>query len=264
MNALLALLLAVAPDAPRALVLPDPSGSVLAASSAGTPQSLLDARQLGEQLRYEEAVVEYQRYLSTPERPVKERSLALFELGFIHLVLGDEATAQARALEALELDPRLALPAGTPPKQLDFLTRTRKAWLARARLEVKDRAAADPASLVRVAVADPEQKVARVLVRHSANSTGPFASTEMKCEAEQCEALLPSPTGDSSFTAYYFVEALDATQATIARAGGAEAPSQLVVVDVRPWYQSPLVWAIAGAVIVGGAAVGYALAPGPR
>jgi hypothetical protein len=86
----------------------------------------------------------------------------------------------------------------------------------------------------------------------------------MKCEGGSCLAALPSPTGDSSFTAYYFVEALDATQATIARAGGADAPAQLAVVNTKPWYQSPWVWGIAGAVIIGGAAVGYALAPGPR
>lgn len=265
MNVLLALVMAVAPgDSPRTLVLPDFSGSVLAASNAGTPQSLLDARKLAEALRYEEAVVEFQRYLTTPERPVKERSGALFELGFIHLVLGDEATAQARAIEALELDPKLTLPGGTPQKQVDFLNRTRKAWLARARLEVKDRESSDAASLVRVSVSDPEQKVARVLIRYSAKSVGPFSSAQMTCEEGQCSAALPSPTGDPSFTAYYFVEALDATQATIARAGGADAPNQLVVVDSRPWYQSPWVWAIAGAVIVGGAAVGYALAPGPR
>lgn len=265
MNVLLTLVLAVAPgDAPRLLVMPDVSGSALAASNAGTPQSLLDARKLAEALRYEEAVVEYQRYLSTPERPVKERSLALFELGFLHLVLGDEATAQARAIEALELDPKLSLPPGTPQKQVDFVTRTRKTWLARARLEVKDREGSDAASLVRVEVSDPEQKVARVLIRYSAKSVGPFASAEMTCEAQQCSAALPSPTGEPSFTAYYFIEALDAAQATIARAGGADAPAQLVVVDQRPWYQSPWVWAITGAVIVGGAAVGYALAPGPR
>jgi hypothetical protein len=262
---LLTLLLAAAPpDAPRTLVMPDVSGSALAATAAGTPQSLLDARKLSEALRYEEAVVEYQRYLPTPERPVKERSAALFELGFIHLVLGDEVTAQARAIEALELDPKLSLPPGTPQKQTDFLARTRKAWLARARLEVLERESSDAASLVRVSVSDPEQKVARVHVRSSAKSGGPFSSTEMSCADGQCTAALPSPTGEPSFTAYYFIEALDASQATIARAGGADAPSQLVVVDARPWYQSPWVWAIAGTVIVGGAALGFALAPGPR
>lgn len=264
MTALVALLLAFGPDAPRTLVLPDAAGGVLAVSGAGTPQSLLDARKLAEQLRYEEAVVEYQRYLSTPERPVKERSLALFELGFIHLVLGDEATAQTRAIEALELDPKLTLAPGTAQKQLDFLSRTRKAWLARARLEVKERESADAAALVRVAVSDPEQKVVRVLLRVAPRAAGPFSSQEMTCDAEQCTAALPSPTGDPSFTAYYFVEALDSAQATIARAASADAPNQLVVVESRPWYQSPWVWAIAGAVIVGGAAVGYALAPGPR
>ncbi len=265
MTLLLALVLAGSPDAPRLLVLPDPGGSFLgAANAANTPQSLLDARKLGEQLRYEEAVVEYQRYLSVPDRPFRERASALFELGFIHLVLGDEATAQQRAVEALELDPKLSLPPGTPQKQVEFLTRSKKAYLARARLEVKDREGSDAASLVRVSVSDPEGKVARVLIRHSAKSVGPFRSTEATCEAERCTAALPSPTGEPSFTAYYFVEALDASQATIARAGGADSPFQLVVVDTRPWYQSPWVWAIAGVVVVGGAAVGYALAPGTR
>jgi hypothetical protein len=263
-NIVLFLALAAVPGAPQLLVLPAPSGSVLAASNASTPQSLLDARKLGEQLRYEEALVEYQRYLSTPERPVKERSVALFELAFIHLVLGDEATAQTRAIEALELDPRLTATTGAAQKQVDFLNRTRTAWLGRARLEVRDREGADAASLVRASLSDPEQKVARVLIRASAKSSGPFTSVEMKCKAGLCTATLPSPTGEPSFTAYYFVEALDTTQATIARAGSAEAPSQLVVVDTRPWYQSPWVWGIAGSVIVAGAAIGYALAPGPR
>lgn len=255
-------MLAFGPDTPRALVMPDVSGSTLAA--AGVPQSLIDARKLGEQLRYEEAAVEYQRYLSTPERPVKERSLALFELGFIHLVLGDDATAQSRAIEALELDPKLTLPSGTAQKQVDFLTKTKRAWQARARLEVKDRDAQDAASFVRVSIADPERQVSRVVLRSSAKSQGPFTSHEMKCDEALCTAQLPSPTGDSSFTAYYFIEALDSAQATIARAGSADAPQQLVVVESTPWYQSPWVWGIAGAVIVGGAAVGFALAPGPR
>lgn len=261
MNALIALVFAFA-DAPTLVVLPAPTGTVLV-TSVGLPQSLMDARKLGEQLRYEEAVVEYQRYLTTPERPSKERSAALFELGFIHLVLGDEATAQQRALEALELDPKLVLPVGTPQKQLEFLERSRKAWFARARLEVKDRLSSDAPSMIRAGLADPEQKVARVLVRFSDKSGGPFASTEMTCRSD-CTVALPSLKGESSFTAYYFIEALDASQATIARAASAEAPFQLIVVDTKPWYQSPWVWAITGAVLVGGAAVGYALAPGPR
>ena len=45
---------------------------------------------MAEQLRYEEAVVEYQRYLATPDRPIAERANALLELGFVHLVLGDQ------------------------------------------------------------------------------------------------------------------------------------------------------------------------------
>src|SRR5438067_2378412 len=81
-----------------------------AAGPSEIPQSLIDARRLTDELRYEEAVVEYQRYLVDRDRPVKERAKALLELGFIHLVLGDEVSAEQRATEALDLDPTLKLP----------------------------------------------------------------------------------------------------------------------------------------------------------
>src|SRR4051812_9699437 len=64
-----------------------------------TPRSLLEARRLADQLRYEEAIVEYQRYLADNDRPANERAKALLEMGFIYLVLGDESTAQRRAVE---------------------------------------------------------------------------------------------------------------------------------------------------------------------
>src|SRR5882672_7915977 len=86
------------------------------------PESLASARKLADALRYEEAVVEYQRYLGVAgDRPVRERASALFELGFIHLVLGDEATASARATDALALDATLSLPPSAPARQVDFL-----------------------------------------------------------------------------------------------------------------------------------------------
>src|SRR5689334_19353518 len=115
--------LAVIPDSPRAFVLvPESSGSaVLAAAPNDAPPSLLEARKLADQLRYEEAVVEYQRYLSQAGRPAKERASALVELGFIHLVLGDEATANARAAEALSLDENPSVLAGAPARELDWL-----------------------------------------------------------------------------------------------------------------------------------------------
>lgn len=265
---LLALVLALAPlDAPRTIVLLPESGArevVLAAAPVTeTPPSLVEARKLNEQLRYEEAVVEYQRYLALPDRPLKERASALMELGFIHLVLGDNANAEARAQEAFELDPKLAAPTGAPAKQVDFVKRMRQAYLSRARVELEPRRDDDAPSLVRVVVADPQQVVTRVLLRHALTATGPYASSEMTCDGEACTGFIPPPKGVSSYTAWYFVEALDPTNGTVAKVASPDSPLQLSVVDQKPWYTSPWVWGITGAALVGVATVVYLLAPQP-
>lgn len=263
--ALLSLCLAALPDAPRAIVLAPEAGAalVLAAASTATPPSLLEARKLNEQLRYEEAVVEYQRYLAVPDRPLTERAAALLELGFIHLVLGDQANAEARALEALELDPKLTVPSTAPGKQVDFVARMRKAYLARARLELLPREEGDPPYVVRVKVVDPEKQVTRVLLRHALTSTGPFYSSELTCEADLCRGAIPPPQGATGFTAWYYVEALDAMQLTAAKVASPDSPLQLSVVDQKAWYQSPVVWAVSGAALVAIGAVVFLLAPAP-
>lgn len=266
MHLLLAVSLAMLPDAPRTIVLlPEGNGAglVLAATATATPPSLLEARKLSDQLRYEEAVVEYQRYLAVPERPLKERASALLELGFIHLVLGDQANAETRALEALELAPDLSVPSSAPAKQVDFVARMKKVYLARARIALEPRQDGDQPFVVRVTVADPEKKVARVLLRHALTSTGPFYSSEMTCDGDACVGSIPPPKDASSFTSWYYVEALDGAQATAAKVGSPESPLQLAVVDQKAWYTSPVVWGITGAALVGIATVVYFLAPQP-
>ncbi len=236
---------------------------LVAVSLAAAPTPLTEARKLADQLRYEESVVEYQRYLAVPERPVAERAAAMQELGFIHLVLGDEANAESRTLEALELDPRLQAPASAPPRQQDFMGRMRKRAAARAHLDVVPRHPDDAPALVRVAVKDPEKRVQRVLVRHAGAAQGPYTATELSCADNGCQGLIPAPRDSASFTAWYYVEALDVGQATLARAGTPEAPLQLAVVDQRPWYTNPWVWGVAGAALVGAAGVTFALSPAP-
>lgn len=264
---LLALVLAALPDAPRTIVLLPESGALLpavvAAAGSSTPSSLQDARKMAEQLRYEEAVVEYQRYLATPDRPVSERANALLELGFIHLVLGDQLNAESRALEALELDPKLSVPSTAPTKQVDFVGKMRRLYQSRARLELQPRDDADPPYVVKVKVVDPEKKVTRLLLRHALTATGPYYSSEMTCVDELCTGSIPPPKDVSSFTAWYFVEALDPTQLTAAKVASAESPLQLSVVDQKPWYASPVVWGVTGAALVGIATVVFLLAPQP-
>jgi tetratricopeptide (TPR) repeat protein len=265
---LLALLLSAMPDTPRAIVLTPESGAMelvvaAPASSTAMPSSLVDARKMAEQLRYEEAVVEYQRYLATPDRPLAERANALLELGFVHLVLGDASNAETRAIEALELDPKLSVPSTAPAKQVDFVAKMRKLFLSRARLELQQRNDSDPPYIVRVKVLDPEKKVTRVLLRHALTSTGPYYSSEMTCEDDLCTGAIPPPQDVSSFTAWYFVEALDPTQLTAAKVASPETPLQLSIVDQKPWYTSPVVWGISGAAMVGIATVVFLLAPQP-
>lgn len=264
---LLALVLAIAPaDRPVALVLAPESGArvaIAATASTEMPASLVDARKLGEQLRYEEAVVEYQRYLALPERPLRERAEALLELAFIHFVLGDSANAEARAQQAFELDSKVTAPANAPSKQLDFVAQVRQRYLSRARLEVEPRHDGDAASQVRVQLSDPERAVSRVVLRHAPAAGGPWASTPLKCEAGACTGFIPPPSGANSYTSWYFVEGLDAHDATVARLAGPEAPLQLSVVNQRPWYTNPVVWGVTGAALVGVAAVVYFLSPSP-
>lgn len=257
-------LLAAAPDAPRAFVLlPEGGGGALAAAPSELPPSLIEARKLADQLRYEESVVEYQRYLSQAGRPAKERASALVELGFIHLVLGDEPTASARALEALALDENPTLLPGAPAREIDWLRAQQQEFTRRARIQVDPRRDDDPALLVRATVIDPGDKVKWVLLRHARAAEGPYEAAPMQCEGDKCSAMLPVAADAADAAAWYWIEALDEKKATLAQAGNAQAPLQLAVLGRRPWYQSPLVWGITGAAIVGIAAVVFALSPAP-
>lgn len=264
---LLALLLAALPDSPKTVVLLPESGAlevvIAAAEQGGTPPSLLAARKMAEQLRYEEAVVEYQRYLNEPDRPIAERANALLELGYTHAILGDQPNAERRALEAFELEPKIAVPSTAQAKLVDFVDRMRRLYLSRARLELVARGDGDSPYEVKVRVLDPEKKVARVLLRHALTSTGPYYSTEMRCTDDVCVGSIPPPKDVTSFTAWYFVEGLESSQVTAARVAGADSPLQLSIVDQKPWYTSPVVWGVSGAALVGIATVIFLLAPQP-
>ncbi len=137
MLSLTLLLLTAAPDAPTRAAA---DRAALPGRRARTRGCALErARKLAEELRYEEAVVEYQRYLGAADRPATERAQALLELGFIHLLLEDETNAELRTTEALEQDAWVRAPAGTPPKQVELLERVRAQLAARPKLEVLPR-----------------------------------------------------------------------------------------------------------------------------
>lgn len=216
-----------------------------------------NARRLSGELRYEEAVVEYQRFLALPDQPMSTRARALFELGFIHFVLGDERTGAARAFEALELDPSLRLPSDAPARQVRFFESMRQKFEGRTRVEILPADAAQP-QRVRARLLDPSGQTRTLLLRHALSAEGPWWAVAMRCAEELCTADIPAATGAEGFTAWYYVEANDAEGNTVARGAGPQAPLRLSVVTREPWYRSPWVYAGGAAAVVGAAAVFFA------
>ena len=246
------LLLTAAPDAPTRAA----ADLLLTQTAAPDARVALDrARKLVEELRYEEAVVEYQRYLGAAGRPPTERAQALLELGFIHLLLEDETNAELRTVEALEQDAWVRAPAGTPAKQLALLERVRAQWAARPKLEVLPREGSEDPRRVRASLKDPQSQTSQVLLRHATAPDGPYRAERMACAQSTCEGELPAPGNSDTFTAWYFVEALDSQGHTLARAAHPRAPLQLSVIEQRAWYESPWVYAGGAAVLIGAAAV---------
>lgn len=241
-----------------------PLRSIVSATSAPTDLSptLQSARKLAEELRYEEAVVEYQRYLGEPVRPVKERARALMELGFLHLILGDEVNAQRRATEALELDPTLRAPSSAPQKQQQFLETVREKMAERPHLDVDIRHDDDAPDVIRSKYTDPKSRVRKVLLRHALGPNGPFYSTPMQCSQGECLAHIPAPRGGNDFTAWYYIEALDERGETVGQAASPGSPLQVTIAGLKPWYSSPVVWGVGGAAVVAAAAV-YFIAVAP-
>ncbi len=245
---------------PRSLLLSFTALCLFVFSAQALAQELgpLDnARRLSGELRYEEAVVEYQRFLALPDQPVSNRARALFELGFIHFVLGDERTGQARAYEALELDPSLRLPSDAPARQVRFFESMRQKFEGRTRLEILPGDAAQ-AQRVRARLVDPSGEARTVLLRHALSAEGPWWAVSMRCSEGLCQAEIPAAKGAEGFTAWYYVEANDAEGNTVARGAGPQAPLRLSVVTREPWFRSPWVYAGGAAAVIGAAAVFYA------
>lgn len=259
--ALLALSLLSADDDRPLRLRFEAGGAWIAQAGTGTqPQrsALENARRLTNQLRYEEAVVEYHRYLALPARPVAERARALFDLAFLHLVLGDERSARLRASEALELDPSLRLSPDAPAKQQDFLRTTRKGFEARTRIDVLPPEDPDAPQRIRARVIDPEKRAKTVMLRHALSPTGPFFGQQMRCADEVCTAEILAPKDVETYTAWYYVEATDAEGTTLSRGAAADAPLRVSIVAQEAWYRSPWVYAGGAAVILSAAAVFYA------
>jgi len=217
---------------------------------------LAQARKLTDDLRFEEAVVEYQRYLGDPSRPARERAQALFELAVLHQVLEDQVNALKRAVEALEINPSFQLPPGTPAKQVGLLEAAQKQLRSRVKVDLVPREEREPPSRVRAKMSDPGHRTRTMLLRHALSSAGPYWASPMTCRGDQCVGDLPQGAS-SAYTAWYYVEANDTEGNTLARAAGPDSPMQVVVQIDKPWFSNPLIWVGASAVLVGAAGAAF-------
>jgi len=227
------------------------------------PTPLVNARRLVDELRYEEAVVEYQRYLSQGGRPVGERARALLELGFLHSVLGDEASARGRALEGLELNPDLTLPQDAPAKLTRFLSQMRDELNRIVRVEALPKTPESPPELIRVAVKDQTQRVHKVLLRHALSPNGPFYAAVMACHEAQCQAQIPPISTQASYSAWYFVEAQDKDGNALARLNSPAKPAQVPILRRSTWYKNPWVWGGTAAALLTAGAIVFLASPAP-
>ncbi len=250
--AALLLVLASGGDAPVRTQLLPVAGAIAKPDAAAT---LATARRYADELRFEEALVEYQRYLGDSERPARERAKATLEVALIHLVLGDEVNAQKRAAEALELDPMIALPPDAPKKHQEFLAGMRRKLKARPTLEVLTSTDPEHPETIRARPTDPERRIETVMLRHALAPQGPFAGAPMRCTADACVGEIPSPSEGQAFTAWYYLEALDEDGNTVAQAASASKPLQVSLISRSPWFRSPYVWGGGAALVVGAAAV---------
>lgn len=224
---------------------------------------LVQARKLAEDLRFEEAVVEYQRYLGDSTRPARERAQALFELAVLHQVLADQVNALKRAVDALELNPSFQLPPGTPAKQVALLETAQKQLRSRVKVDLVPREESEPPSRVRAKMSDPEHRARTLQLRHALAPEGPYWSSAMNCRGDQCVGDLPQ-VASSGYTAWYYLEANDSEGNTLARAAGPDSPMQVVVQIDKPWFSNPLVWVGASAVLVGAAGAVFVISQPAR
>jgi hypothetical protein len=241
-------------------------GPLLLAASlvfGADPQLLDNARRLADELRFEEAVVEYQRYLSRGPHPTSQHAQALLELGFLHLVLGDEPSARIRAMEALEMEPTLKLPPDAPTKQVRFLEQMRQQLDLKVRVEVLPREPDDPQDLVRARVSDKRVQVHRMILRHGLTRNGPFYAAPMRCRKDECTGVIPPPRTSGSYSAWYYVEAQDGEGNTLALGRGPGDPLQVSIVRSTAWYKSPWVWGGTAAVVLTVGIVVFLVSPQP-
>ena len=219
-----------------------------------------------EELRYAAAIDLLRDVLRAPDLEKEDRIEAYRLLGIAYAATGSEETAEATFAELLRLAPDMELDPLLSPKIRSVFERAKEQTWRPVKLQNVTAIPESRRVVVTANVVDPDARVDRVLL-YSRFGDREYTPSVMDPADGRVEAVLMLPALERLRVAYY-LEAVDRTGLTIARAGTADSPSSVVVErtteiapppppppEEDPWYARWWVWAIVGGVVVAGASV---------
>ncbi|MCY1079847.1 hypothetical protein [Archangium lansingense] len=234
------------------------------------------AQQQIENGEFEEAVKTLEAGLDAPD-VTDDQLVELYRLlGLTSLYLGDEARAREAYEMLLQARPDYELPRTAPPKI--------RTLYARIKEDIKNRRVR-PVTLQVDPIPDPEGSepvMAQALIqdmalgararlfyrRAGAQAYSSVDFTRDRTNKERFTATIPAyelPRTASAYEVEYYFEVADAAQRRLAGRGDAFNPLVFQVApepgtvatsaaSERPWYKSPWLWVVVGAVAIGGTA----------
>lgn len=189
-------------------------------------------------LEYDRAVVVLGRALVREDLTRDDRLEGLEALAFSYTILQDGVHAEETFHRLLDLQPSYEVPASQSPRLRESFAEARTTWLAGRKITVT--VIPDPSD-VRAQLGGDPGRVGQVVARTEAGE-----ATRLDCKAGRCTG----PKPDATFT----VEVRDHVGTVLATAGPFEPRDDPG--GPLPWWG----WAIAGAGVVGGAAIVLLLA----
>ncbi len=190
-----------------------------------------------------------------------------------YAILGNEEEATDAFTLLLGYAPDFQLDADTSPKVVGPFQEAKGYWKAqpsRPGLDVEAQVRSSASGVLRIKTVDPTRIVRKVVVSQRWGSTGTFLARTL--DGSQGSVEIPAPPVGGTRIDYY-VQAFDDRNNTVMENGSANMPRSAFVeapadkppaAESKSILSSPIFWAVAGAVVVGGGVGTYfALQPSP-
>jgi hypothetical protein len=243
--------------------------------SAKVRKRLAAGRVHYEEQEYRKAIRELAPVARDPAATRAQKLEALELLGLCHFILGEEASAREAFEDLLAIDPDYELREDSDsPKIRKFFRKVKKEYVPdasgeRAGLEHAAPSGATAGRRVELEarVTSGQDLVRDLTVHWRRDGELAYRDTPMRnAQGDRWRARFTPPADNAGYTLEYWLDARDIAGRTVARNGGPETPLTLRVAGApgreRAWYSRWYVWAGAGAVVVGAAALGVVAASG--